>query len=93
MISLESMTKVNIAEAKALLSSLVDRAESGETVVICRRNIPVAELRPLPLERTAQRRVGIDRGMKIPDSFFEPLPVELIESFEGGAAEGSRRSS
>lgn len=81
-----NMTKVNIAEAKAHLSSLLDQAHSGETVVICRRNIPVAELRPLPVERTAPRRVGIDRGMKIPDSFFEPLPAELIEAFEGGDA-------
>ena len=80
------MTKVNITEAKAQLSSLLDRAQSGETAVICRRNIPVAELRPVPLERTSPRRIGIDRGMKIPDSFFEPLPIELIEAFEGGAA-------
>ncbi|MDE0110113.1 MAG: type II toxin-antitoxin system prevent-host-death family antitoxin [Bryobacterales bacterium] len=79
------MTKVNIAEAKAQLSSLLDQVQSGETVVICRRNAPIAELRPVPLERTA-RRIGIDRGMKIPASFFEPLPVELIEAFEGGAA-------
>ena len=79
------MTKVNIAEAKAQLSSLLDQAQSGETVVICRRNIPVAELRPVPLERTAPRRIGIDRGMKIPDSFFEPLPAELLAAFESGA--------
>lgn len=81
-----SMTKVNVVEAKAQLSSLLDRVQSGETVVICRRNIPVAELRPIPLEQVAARRIGIDRGMKIPDSFFEPLQVELIEAFEGGAA-------
>lgn len=87
------MPKVNISEAKALLSSLLDQAQRGETVVICRRNIPVAELRPVPLERTSPRRVGIDRGMKIPDSFCEPLPGELIEAFEGGAAEGRSRSS
>lgn len=86
MINYWSMTKVNIAEAKARLSSLLDQAQSGEAVVICRRNIPVAELRPLPLERKAPRQTGIDRGMKIPDSFFEPLPVELIQAFEGGAA-------
>ena len=86
MINYWSMTKVNIAEAKARLSSLLDQAQSGEAIVICRRNIPVAELRPLSLERKAPRRTGIDRGMKIPDSFFKPLPVELIEAFEGGAA-------
>jgi len=85
MIHYWSMTKVNVAEAKAQLSSLLDRAQSGETVIVCRRNVPVAELRPVPLERTAPCRIGIDRGMKIPDSLFEPLPVELIEAFEGGA--------
>ena len=80
------MTKVNAVEAKAQLSSLLDQVQSGETVVICKRNVPVAELRPVPLERTAPRRIGIDRGMKVPDSFFEPLQVELIEDFEGRAA-------
>jgi len=63
------MTKVNVAEAKAQLSSLLDRAQSGETVIVCRRNVPVAELRPVPLERTAPRRIGIDRGMKIPGNY------------------------
>lgn len=80
------MTKVNIAEAKAHLSSLLEQAQGGEAVVICRRNVPVAELRPLPVALTAPHRTGIDRGMKIPDSFFEPLPAELIEAFEGAHA-------
>jgi hypothetical protein len=29
------------------------------------------------------RPIGIDRGMEIPPSFFEPLPDELLEAFEG----------
>ena len=34
---------------------------------------PVVKLRP----------VGIDRGMTIPDSFFDPLPDDLLDAFEG----------
>ena len=30
------------------------------------------------------RAVGIDHGMVIPASFFEPLPRELLDGFEGG---------
>lgn len=40
------MDGVNIAEAKAHFSELVDRAEAGETVEIMRRGKPVARLVP-----------------------------------------------
>lgn len=39
-----SMKTWNVAEAKTRFSSLVDEAEEGATIVICRRNIPVAKL-------------------------------------------------
>lgn len=35
---------VNLAEAKAHLSELVERAAAGETVCILRRGIPVAQI-------------------------------------------------
>jgi len=31
-----------------------------------------------------RRPVGIDRGMTLPDDFFEPLPGDLLAAFEGG---------
>ena len=40
------MDGVNIAEAKAHLSELVERAEAGETVEITRRGKPAARLVP-----------------------------------------------
>ena len=76
-----TVIKVNIAEAKARLSTYVDSVERGETVVLCRRNVPVAEIRALPRPPAKERPVGIDRGMKVPDSFFEPLPDELLRAF------------
>lgn len=78
------MLKINIGEAKTHLSRHLERVEQGETIVICRRNVPVAELRPLPKPPEQPRPVGIDRGMEIPESFFEPLPQEILDAFEGG---------
>lgn len=47
------MDGVNIAEAKAHLSELVERAEAGETVEIMRRGKPVARL--VPIERKLRK--------------------------------------
>jgi len=48
------MKRVQIAEAKAHLSALVERAESGEEIVISRCGKPVARLVPEPrTQRTA----------------------------------------
>lgn len=81
------MLKVNVADAKAHLSSYLDRVARGETIVLCRRNVPVAELRPLAQRRTEERPVGIDPGLVVPDSFFEPLPEDVLRAFEGDATD------
>ena len=81
------MLKVNVAEAKKRLSRCLERVERGETVLLCRRNVPIAEIRPLPKPPAHERPVGVDRGMTVPDSFFDPLPDEILEAF-GADAEG-----
>ncbi|PKM03280.1 MAG: hypothetical protein CVV16_09415 [Gammaproteobacteria bacterium HGW-Gammaproteobacteria-6] len=40
--------QVNIHEAKAHLAKLLAAVEAGETVVIARRNKPIAKLVPIP---------------------------------------------
>lgn len=77
------MIRLNIAEAKARLSQHLERVERGETIVICRRNVPIAELRPLSARRTEPRPVGIDRGLTLPEGFFEPLPEDVLDAFQG----------
>jgi prevent-host-death family protein len=77
------MKKVNLSEAKTQLSALVDRVAAGETVLICRRNVPAAELRPVGKPRRTRRPVGLIPGFKVPKSFFEPLPDEVVAAFEG----------
>ena len=78
------MIRLNIADAKTHLSRYLEKVEQGETIVLCRRNVPIAEIHPLPQAPRHPRPVGIDRGMVIPPQFFEPLPDELLLAFEGG---------
>ena len=78
------MIKVNLADAKARLSQYLDSVERGETVILCRRNVPIAEIRPLPQPPTEPRPIGTDPDFVVPDSFFEPLPEDLLDAFDGG---------
>lgn len=85
------MNKVNISDARAHLSRYLAQVEAGETITLCRRNVPVAEIRPIRTESAESpelRPIGIDHGMMVPDSFFEPLPAEVQRAFGG---KGGRR--
>jgi prevent-host-death family protein len=75
-----TMKKVNIFEAKARLSEYLDLVEKGEHVVICRRNHPVAELRPVRPVRSAIRPLG-GTEIEVADAFFDPLPAEVEDAF------------
>jgi prevent-host-death family protein len=81
-----TMIKINVHDAKTHLSRYLERVAAGEVIVLCKRNVPIAELRPLPAPRTEPRPVGLARGrFTVPDEFFEPLPDDLVEAFEGRA--------
>jgi len=78
------MIILNLHQAKTHLSKYIAQAEAGETVVICKRNKPVAEIRAIPQPQKKPRPVGLLKGQfSVPDSFFEPLPEETIAAFEG----------
>jgi prevent-host-death family protein len=83
---------INVFEAKARLSEYLDRVERGERIVICRRNRPIAELRPVDAVRVAPRPIGAAKGhFTVPPAFFEPLPDEIADSFLPEAALESSR--
>ena len=78
-----TMIMVNIFEAKAKLSDLLDRAAAGERILICKRNQPVAELRPVAAPRQAPRPIGqAGELLTIPRTFFDPLDEADIEAFD-----------
>lgn len=78
------MKKVNIHEIKARLSRYLEEVEQGEVVVVCRRNVPIAELRALRSRPEEARPVGRAKGrFRVTEAFFEPLPEELAGAFSG----------
>jgi antitoxin (DNA-binding transcriptional repressor) of toxin-antitoxin stability system len=81
MVYLMVMKKVNVNEAKTHLSALIAEVSEGNSVVICRRNVPAAELRPIPTPRRTRRPIGLATRFAVPASFFEPLPDEVLDSF------------
>ena len=81
------MIRLNVHEAKTHLSRYLAKVEEGETIVLCRSNIPIAEIKPLPVVKMERRPIGLASGeFEVPDSFFEPLPEGLLEQFEGKSA-------
>lgn len=78
------MIRLNIHEAKTHLSKHLRRLARGETIILCKRNIPIAEIRPLPQPGRAKRPIGLCKGMfEVPPEFFEPLPPDLLALFNG----------
>ena len=73
---------LNVAEAKARLSELVQRAARGEEIVIARNGQPQARLVALPPK--AARTPGAGSGKwVIADDFDDPLPPTTLAGFEG----------
>lgn len=78
------MKRVNIHDAKTNLSRYLADLAPGEGLVLCKRNKPVAELRLLRQKAIPKPRIGVAKGeFTVPDSFFEPLPKEILKAFSG----------
>lgn len=78
---------MNINEAKTHLSAALAKVAKGETVVLCKRNKPVAEIRPIRETLKKKRPIGL-AGKEYPaftvdKRFFEPLPDDLVDAFSG----------
>ncbi len=77
------MKRVNMHDAKTHLSRYVTRLAPGETLVLCNRNRPVAELRLLS-RKVRKPRIGVAKGeFVVPDAFFKPLPDKILRAFGG----------
>ena len=85
------MISVNIHQAKTHLSDYLARVEAGETIQLCRRNAPIAEIRPIPKAAAAApvsaRPIGLAKGLfTLPPNFFDALPDDIVAAFESGGA-------
>ncbi len=79
------MVTINVAEAKAKLSKYLEMVERGERVVICRRNVPIAELRATAHSSpTEPRQFGVAKGWIVSglETLDEPWSDEDLGCWE-----------
>ena len=70
--------KMNVQEAKAQLSRLVDAAMMGDEVIIAKAGKPCVRLVPVELP---PRQPGSAKGKAaLTPAFFEPLPEDALKA-------------
>lgn len=77
---------LNIHEAKTHLSRHLNELGPDDRIVLCRRNRPIAEVRLIAAVEDQPRSLGLAGGeFSVDDAFFEPLPDEMLDAFDGGS--------
>ena len=82
------MRTTNVAEAKAHLSRLIEKALAGEEIIISKYGKPVVKL--VPYERDTRPRdmsVRVWEGEVYVADDFDELPTELLKAFTGESDE------
>lgn len=77
------MIQININEAKAKLSKYTKMVKAGQTVVLCERNRPFAEIRPLNSRGKSPRIFGLSKGVFQLGPEFFAADVEIEKMFHG----------
>ncbi len=71
---------VNVHEAKTHLSRLLERAHSGEEIILAKAGKPYARLMPMA-KAPGPRQPGRLPG-RVEDDAFAPLPNEELDAWE-----------
>ena len=72
--------------AREMAKAADEKVSKGETVIICKRNVPIAEIKPIVALPHKKRPVGLAGkeypDFEISDDFFEPLPNDIVAAFK-----------
>ena len=75
-------TQVNLYQAKTKLSELVERAATGEEIVIAKAGKPKARL--VPVQAKPERKFGLLKGrVWMSEDFDDPLPDDVLDKIYG----------
>lgn len=77
---------INITEAKAQLSRLVEEAQRGKRVIIGKAGKPVAILSAYGADPEPRVLGGWEDAVWIAEDFDDPLPAELQQLFDGAGS-------
>ena len=72
---------INVSEAKAKLSKLLDMVYHGQKVTIAKNNLPIADL--VPHKPEGKRQLGLLRGKVVVPDDFDEESSEINEIFYG----------
>ena len=76
------MAHIGMHEAKTNLSKLVERAESGEDIVLTRNGTPTVRLIPVAKpNRLASVRGALRTNPSVIGDDFDDLPPDIAEAF------------
>jgi len=77
------MTAISLNEIEQNLSYFLQRIQTGEPLVIFNETQAIAEIKPLISKSPQLRPFGLCAGeFVVPDDFDDPLPEEILNSFE-----------
>jgi prevent-host-death family protein len=82
-----AMKQLNLAEAKAKLSHLVDQAAKGRGVIIAKSGIPLAKLVPLDDQKPKKLKFGTLKGVlsdHVVEAIEAPLPDDVLDAMLNG---------
>jgi prevent-host-death family protein len=85
------MNVVNLHEIKARLSKYIELVEAGETVIVCKRNVPVAEIRPILRKQKKTPELGWAEGKALLPTGLAELSPEDLAAWEGDPQDPLRK--
>lgn len=81
--------RIEVSEAPARLDKLLELVEAGQTVLFCRDGRPVATMSEPSSPGKSARPIGLAKGaVQVPPEFFDALPDDLLDLFEGKGDDG-----
>lgn len=77
------MTTVPVEEIQKNAETYFHKVEQGETLLVERDGVPVAEINPVTVKEKRLRPYGLCHGeFTVPDDFDAPLPDDILDAFE-----------
>lgn len=74
--------RLNIHEAKTHLSKYLKDLSKGDIILLCNRNVPIAEIQPIINKKSMKRIIGLAKGkVTIAKGFFDPVPHSVEKLF------------
>lgn len=78
------MTTITVEEIERDPLGWFRRVEAGESLLVVRDDVPLAEITPATSGERRMRPYGLCEGeFVVPDDFDDPLPEEILREFEG----------